>query len=150
MNDNSLIYLIMGLASLICAAIPFSVYMGLSTLFNITDMNSSQLLIILYVITICIVYLSSFGSFMAIQSNNCGKVKNVKQIAGNAGLTTVIVALTLTLAVFVPWFRTIVIDIFPPMTDSHFTTALGYSYFLFWGALYGFSTGGFMAANCGT
>jgi hypothetical protein len=140
----------MGLASLICAAIPFSVYMGLSTLFNITDMNSSQLLIILYVITICIVYLSSFGSFMAIQSNNCGKVKNVKQIAGNAGLTTVIVALTLTLAVFVPWFRTIVIDIFPPMTDIHFTTALGYSYFLFWGALYGFSTGGFMAANCGT
>ncbi len=86
---------------------------------------------------------------MAIQSNNCGKIKNMKQLAGNAGLTTIIVVLTLTLAVFVPWIRTIVLEILPPSTDTHFTTALGYAYFLFWGALYGYSTGGFMAANCG-
>lgn len=139
----------MGLAGLVCSTIPFAVYMGLSTTFHITDMNSSQLLVILYVITVCIVYLSSFGSFMAIQSHNCGKIKNMKQLAGNAGLTTIIVVLTLTLAVFIPWIRTIVLEILPPSTDVHFTTALGYAYFLFWGALYGYSTGGFMAANCG-
>lgn len=139
----------MGLAGLVCSTIPFAVYMGLSTIFNITDMNSPHLLIMLYVITICIVYLSSFGSFMAVQSHNCGKIKNVKQLAGNAGLTTIIVVLMLTLAVFVPWIRDIVVGILPPSNDTHFTTALGFSYFLFWGALYGYSTGGFMAANCG-
>ena len=139
----------MGLAGLVCTTIPFAVYMGLSTVFKITDMNSAQLLLMLYVLTTCIVYLSSFGSFMAVQSNNCGKIKNVKQIAGNAAVTTIIVILMLSLPVCVPWLKDIVTGIFPPSNDTHFTTALGFSYFLFWGALYGYSTGGFMAANCG-
>lgn len=139
----------MGLAALICMTIPFAVYMGLSTIFQITDMNSVQLLLTLYVLTSCIVYLSAFGSFMAIQSHNCGKIKNIKQLAGNAGLTTIIVILMLTLAYCIPWLRNIVTGIFPPSNNTNFITALGYAYFLFWGALYGFSTGGFMAANCG-
>jgi hypothetical protein len=34
--------------------------------------------------------------------------------------------------------------------DTNVKAALAYGYFLFWCALYGFSTGGFLAANCGT
>ena len=68
---------------------------------------------------------------------------------GNAGITTAIIVLVLSLAVFIPGLRSIVVDLFPPSSDPHVAAAVGYSYFLFWAALYGFSTGGFMAANCG-
>jgi uncharacterized BrkB/YihY/UPF0761 family membrane protein len=148
--DKSLIYLIVGLAGLIFSAIPFGVFMGIASQFNITDPNSSYLLIMLYAITIALAYGVSFGSFALIQNHSCGKVKNIKQIAGNSGSSTMIIVLMLTLVVFIPGLRSIVEELFPPSIDTNVKAALAYGYFLFWGALYGFSTGGFLAANCGT
>jgi hypothetical protein len=146
--DKSLVYLIVGLAGLLFSALPFGVFMGLATQFEL-DINSSYLVVMLYTVTILFAFLSSMASYAAIQHQSCGSAKNMKQIAGNAGLTTVIIVLILSLAVFIPGLRSIVIDLFPPSTDKHISTAIGYAYFLFWAALYGFSTGGFMAANCG-
>jgi hypothetical protein len=148
--DKSLIYLIVGLAGLIFCAVPFGVFMGIATQFNITDPNSMYLLIMLYAITIALAYGISFGSFALIQNHSCGSVKNIKQLAGNAGLSTIIIVLMLTLVVCIPGLRGIVEELLPPSLDSNVKAALGYGYFLFWGALYGFATGGFMAANCGT
>lgn len=147
--DKSLIYLIVGLAGLIFCAVPFGVFMGIATQFNITDANSPYLLIMLYTITIALAYGISFGSFALIQNHSCGSVKNIKQIAGNAGISALIVVLMLTLVVCIPGLKSIVQELFPPSLDGNIKTALAYGYFLFWGALYGFSTGGFMAANCG-
>jgi len=146
--DKSLIYLIIGLAGLLFSALPFGVFMGLATQFEL-DISSSYLIVILYTVVILFSFVSSLASYAAIQHQSCGSTKNMKQIAGNAGLTTAIIVLVLSVAVFIPGLRSIVIDLFPPTSDKHITMALGYAYFLFWAALYGFSTGGFMAANCG-
>jgi len=145
--DKSLIYLIVGLAGLLFSAIPFGVFMGLATQFEL-GVSSPYLIVMLYTITIIFSFLSALGSFAAIQNQTCGSIKNMKQIAGNAGLTTIIVVLVLSIAVLIPGLRNIVIDLFPPSMDPHISMAIGYSYFMFWGALYGFSSGGFMAGNC--
>ena len=147
--DKSIIYLIVFLAGLICAAIPYGVFMGLAKQFEIKEPESPYLTTILYIATIFISYVASIGSFAAIQNQSCGQIKNMNQIAGNAALSTVIVVLILTLAVFIPFLRNIVLGIFPPSFDPFISAAMSYSYFLFWGALYGFTTGGYMAANCG-
>ena len=147
--EQSLIFLIMGLAGLFFAGIPFGVYMGLSSMMGITDMNSSSLLLIMYVIAICAAFLGSFGGYALIQNHNCGGVKNIKQIASNSALTTVVIVLTLSLAVFIPGIKHIVTNIVSPNIEPRIQEALGYSYFLFWGALYGFASGGYMSAVCG-
>jgi hypothetical protein len=147
--DKSLIYLIVGLAGLIFSAIPFGVFMGIATQFNITNINSPYLLIMLYTITIILAYGVSFGSFALIQNHSCGSVKNIKQIASNSGISTAIIVLLLTLVVCIPGLRHIVEELFSPSISNNIKAALAYGYFLFWGALYGFATGGFMSANCG-
>jgi hypothetical protein len=131
------------------AVIPFGVYMGLATTFGINDVSSSNLLVLLYVITICTSYLSGLGALSVVQSNSCGAVKNMKQIAGNAALSTFIIVMSLSLAVFIPGLKNIVVQLFPPTMDPLIAEAIGYSYFLFFGALYGVVTAGYLSANCG-
>jgi len=147
--DKSLIYLLMGLGGLLMSMIPFGVFMGLATQFGINNPNSPYLLTMLFVLTICIGYLSSLGAFAAIQAQSCGKVKNMKQIAGNAGLSTTIIMISLLLAVFIPGLKYIVTKLFHPVIEANVAEAMGYAYYIFWGTLYGFAAGGFMAANCG-
>jgi hypothetical protein len=148
--DQSLIYLMMGLAGLLLSGIPFGVYMGLATTFGIQDVNSASLLLMLYVITICVTYLSSLGGFALIQKQSCGSVKNIKQLAGNAGIATLIVVLSLSIAVFIPGLKNMILSLFSPEIEPRVSEAVGYSYFLFWGALYGFASGGFMSSVCGS
>jgi hypothetical protein len=37
-----------------------------------------------------------------------------------------------------------------PTIEPRIGEAIAYSYFMFWGALYGFASGGFMSAVCGS
>ena len=148
--DQSLIYLMMGLGGLFLAGIPFGVFMGLATQFGLDDPASPYLLVFMYIIVICFSYLASLGGFSLIQSHTCGKVKNMKQIAGNARISTLIIVIALTIAAFIPGLRSIISGLFPPTIDRKVAEAIGYSYYLLWGALYGISTGGYMAAYCGT
>lgn len=147
--DQSLVYLLMVLGGILMAALPFGVYMGGSTVLGITDPASSQLLLLLFVGTICASYLISLGAMAVIQHNSCGKVKNMKQIAGNAGLSTVLMVLILLVAVYIPGLKGIVTGLFPPTMDPLVGQATSYSYFLFWGAVYGLVIGGYLSANCG-
>jgi hypothetical protein len=146
--DASLIYLIMGLAGLFLSGIPFGVYMGLATTLGITDVHSPSLLVALYLIVITVSFVSSLGGFALIQNHNCGGVKNIKQIASNAGFATLVVTLALSIAVFIPYLKGIVLSLVSPQIEPRVGEALGYSYFLFWGALYGFASGGYMSAVC--
>jgi hypothetical protein len=139
----------MGLAGLILSGVPFGIYMGIGTMMGITDSSSSSLLLMLYVTVIALTFLSSAGSFALIQHQSCGKVKNYKQIASNAGISTLIVTLALSIAVFIPFLKNIVGSIISPDIDSNVKEALAYGYFLFWGGLYGFASGGYMSAVCG-
>ena len=75
------------------AAIPFGVYMGAATMFNISDSKSSTLLVTLYFSVAVISYTMGLGSLTVIQNNSCGKITNMKQIARNAGFATLIVIL---------------------------------------------------------
>lgn len=84
-----------------------------------------------------------------IQHNSCGKVKNMKQIAGNAGLATVIIILILAFAVYIPGLKGIVTGLFSPTMDPLIAISVGYAYFLFWGSVYGIVVGGYLSANCG-
>jgi hypothetical protein len=147
--DQSLIYLLMILSGILMAAVPFGVYMGGSTVFGVHDPASPQLLLLLFISTLCLSYLIGMGSMTVIQHNSCGKVKNMKQIAGNAGLATVIVALVLAIAVYVPGLKGIVTGLFSPTMDPLIAQSVGYAYFLFWGATYGIVIGGYLSANCG-
>lgn len=148
--DQSLIYLIMGLAGLFLSGIPFGVYMGLATTLGITDAKSPYLLVILYVIAIVFTAAASAGGFAVIQHQSCGSVKNFKQLAGNAGVATLIVALSLSIAVFIPGLKGVVSQLLSPTIEPRIAEAVVYSYFMFWGALYGFASGGFMSAVCGS
>lgn len=137
------------LGGILMAALPFGVYMGVSTLFGITDPASSSLTVALFVATIIISFIVGIGSLTTIQSNSCGKVKNMQQIIGNAVLSTFITILALVLAVCIPGLRGIVTGLFSPAIDPLVSEAIGYSFFLFWGAMYGLVTGGYMSSNCG-
>ena len=139
----------MMLGGILMAALPFGVYMGASTLFGIDDPASSQLLVILFAATIVISFTVGVGSLSTIQSNSCGKIKNMSQIIGNAVLSTFIVILALVLAICIPGLRGIVTGLFSPAIDPLVSEAIGYSFFLFWGAMYGLVTGGYLSSNCG-
>lgn len=130
------------------AAIPFGVYMGAATIFGITDSKSSSLLIMLYFSVIVISYTIGLGSLTIIQNNSCGKITNMKQIAGNAGFASLIITLILCLSTFIPFLRNIVVNLFPPSIDPLIGQALGYAYYLFWGAVYGFVVTGHLVSNC--
>ena len=147
--DQTLIYLTMVLGGLLMASLPFGVYMGGSMAMGIIDPTSTELLTLLIVSTLFVSFCANVGIFSAIQYNSCGKVKNTRQIAGNAGLSTLIIFVSLLLAIFVPGLKKIVTNLFSPVTDQFAVQSFGYSYFLFWGALYGIVTGGFLSANCG-
>lgn len=139
----------MVLGGILMSATPFGVYMGGSTVFGIKDPGSQQLLILLFVCTICISYLVSLGSMAVIQYNSCGKVKNMKQIASNAGLSMVIITIVLALSIFIPGLKGIVTNLFSPTIDPLVAISVGYAYYLFWGAAYGLAIGGYLSANCG-
>ena len=148
--DQSLLYLVMILGGVLMAAVPFGVFMGSTALFGITDSASSQLLVILFISVLVISYLTGLAALSVVQANSCGKIKSMKQIAGDAGLSTLIISFVLALAIFFPGLRTLVTGLFSPTIDPLIVQAIGYSYFLFWGALYGLVTGGYLSANCGT
>jgi hypothetical protein len=139
----------MMLNGILMSAVPFGVYMGGSTVFGLTDPASSQLLVLLFICTLCVSYMVGLASMAVIQQNSCGKVKNMKQVAGNAGLSTVIIILVLAIAVYVPGLKGIVTGLFSPGMDPLVAQSVGYAYFLFWGATYGIVTGGYLSANCG-
>jgi hypothetical protein len=145
--DATLVYVIMIALGLLMAVLPFGVFMGLSTLLGRSS-GDNAVLLTYFLAAIVIGYFAAFGAFALIQRSNCGSVKNLKQVATNAGLSTAVQAGTLGLVWIFPSLRGLVTGLFPPDSDPIILDSIGYSYFAFWASLFGTAIGGTLSGIC--
>lgn len=145
--DNTLLYAIMIVVSLLMAVFPFAVFLGLGSLFGIAS-SDPKLLTIYFLGALVVSYLTALGTFTLIQHQNCGGVKNMKQVASNAGLALGIQAGILAVCFFIPGLRGLVTNLFPLDLDTSIQDSLGYGYYSFWAALFGTAIGGTLSGIC--
>lgn len=145
--DQSILYVVMIALGFLMAGVPFGVFTGLGTLLGAAA-DDPRLFAVYLLGSAVLMFAFSFGAFALIQNTNCGSVKNYKQISANAGIATALQTGMALLATFVPFLRNIVVNLLPPDVDAHIRDAVGYSYFNFWGALFGTAIGGAASAVC--
>lgn len=129
------------------AVLPFGVFIGLGMLFDISS-SDIRMLSIYILAALVISYLTALGTFTLLQRQNCGSIKNMKQIASNAGIATAFQGVILALCYFIPGLRQLVTNLFPLDLDPTFQDSLGYGYFSFWAALFGTAIGGTLSGVC--
>ena len=145
--DNTLLYALMIAFSAIMAIIPFGVFLGLGSLLEIA-VDDPRLVVVLFLAVSVLAFLGSFACFSLIQKQNCGSVKNMKQVASNAAMSFGIQAATVFLVWLITPLKTIVTSIFPPDLDPPMAEAVGFGYWSFWSALYGIAIGGTLSGIC--
>jgi len=145
--DSTILYAMMIAMAMLMAMLPFGIFMGLGSMLG-TNASDPRLLVTFILLALIVSYLTSFGSFVLIQRANCGKIKNMKQIANNAGLALGIQGLFLFLAWLIPGLRGIVSNLMPPDLDPNILDSVGYSYFSFWASLFGTAIGGTLSGIC--
>lgn len=145
--DNTLLYVIMIVVSMLMALLPFGVFLGIGTLIGV-DSSDTRLLTVFFLAALVISYLTSLGTFTLIQRQNCGGIKNMKQVASNAGIAAAIQAGVLALCFFIPGLRSLVTNLFPLDLDIRIQDSLGYGYYTFWAALFGTALGGTLSGVC--
>jgi hypothetical protein len=145
--DNTLLYAIMIVVSLLLAVLPFGVFLGLGSLLGTTS-SDIRLLTVYFLATLVISYLIAFGTFTLIQHQNCNGIKNMKQVASNAGIALGIQAVTLAFCYFIPGLRVLITNLFPLDLDPSIQDSLGYGYYSFWAALFGTAIGGTLSGVC--
>jgi hypothetical protein len=146
--DSTILYAMMIAMAMLMAMLPFGVFMGLGSIIGATA-SDPRLLVTFILLALVVSYLTSFGSFVLIQRASCGKIKNWKQIANNAGLALGIQAVFLLLAWLIPGLRGVVSNLMPPDLDPNILDSVGYSYFTFWASLFGTAIGGTLSGICG-
>lgn len=145
--DATITYAMMVVIALLMAMLPFGIFMGLSSLVGASA--GDPRILATYIITALILsYLTALGAFALIQKSNCGSVKNMNQIAQNAGLAFGIQAVTLVLCWLIPSMRGIVSGLLPPDLDMAILDSVGYSYYSFWASLFGIAIGGTLSGIC--
>ena len=145
--DQSIIYAVMIALGFLMAMAPFAVFTGLGTILGAAA-DDARLFLVFLLGSAILMFAGSFGAFALIQKLNCGSVKNYQQISANAGIATALQTGMALLATFIPFLRNIVVNLLPPDLDPHIRDAVGYSYFNFWGALFGTAIGGAASAAC--
>jgi hypothetical protein len=145
--DNTLLYVIMIGVSMLMAVLPFGVFLGLGTLLDVAS-SDIRLLTVYFLSALVVSYLISLGTFALIQRQNCGSVKNMKQVASNAGIALGIQAGALALCFLFPGLRSLVTNLFPLDLDIRIQDSLGYGYYSFWAALFGTAVGGTLSGVC--
>ena len=145
--DNTITYVMMISAALFMAILPFGVFMGLGSALGIVS-SDPRLLVTYMLAALVMSYLLSLGAFALIQRANCGSVKNMNQVASNAGVSMGIQGVVLLLIWLIPSLRGIVSGLLPPDLDPAILDAVGYSYYSAWAALYGAAIGGTLSGVC--
>ena len=145
--DNTLLYVIMIVVSILMALLPFGVFLGLGTLLGV-DSSDVRLLSVFFLVALVVSYLTALGTFTLVQRQNCKGVKNMKQVASNAGIALAIQAGVLALCFFIPGLRSLVTNLFPLDLDPRIQDSLGYGYYTFWAALFGTALGGTLSGVC--
>jgi hypothetical protein len=131
----------------ILGIIPYIWFVSSFSLYKLLPTNGYVLLGI-YISVILLTFGLSFGSFALIQQQNCGSVKNIKQVSANAGIATGIQAIGLLITAFVPLFRQFVGSIIPDWLGYINNESIAYGYFVFWFALFGIAIGGSLSGVC--
>jgi hypothetical protein len=145
--NTTLFYILMVFGSLLMAALPFGVLMGLGALLNIPG-TSTEIFMGYGLIALVVIFLISFGSFALIQKSSCGEVKNYEQVAMNAGISVLFQFSALLLVSIIPWFRNIVSNILPPGIDPVVRLAAAYGYYSMWASGFGYALGGMLSSSC--
>jgi hypothetical protein len=146
--DSTILYAMMIALAMLMAMLPFGIFMGLGSMVG-ASADDPRLLVTFFLLALVVSYLTSFGSFALIQSNNCSKIQNWKQIANNAGMALGFQAVFLFLAWLIPSLRGIVSNLMPPDLDPAILDSVGYAYFSFWASLFGTAIGGSLSGICG-
>lgn len=149
--NATLLYILMAFGSLIMAALPFGVFLGLGSMLGIEGGGGgadARLKFALFVVALLVSFGISFGAFALLQKSNCGEVKNWKQVSLNSLLSMGFQAGMMILIALIPWFRTVVGDLLPPDVDAVVKDAVGYSYYSLWAMLFGMAIGGTMSSSC--
>ena len=145
--DITLLYVMMVVVSMLMAILPFGVFLGLGTLLGVNS-SDIRLLTVFFLGALVASYLTALGTFTLIQRQNCGSVKNMKQVASNAGIALAIQAGVLALCFFIPGLRSLITNLFPLDLDTRIQDSLGYGYYSFWAALFGTALGGTLSGIC--
>ena len=145
--DNSLLYVLMFTMSIVMAAIPWIIFMGIGTLFDITVIDY-RLLLAFAVLAIILSFGLSFIVFMIVQKKNCGEVKDYGKISKYAGISAGIQGGILGIVSVITWFKSIVLSVVPPDLDDRIRQSIVFSYYSFWGMLFGTALGGNMSSIC--
>ena len=145
--DATIVFVMMVVCALLMALLPFAFFMGLSSILG-THPSDIRLLVSYILTALMFSYLTALGAFALIQRANCGSVKNMKQVASNAGLTVAVQAVFLFLVWLMPFLRNVVSDLLPVDTDKNILDAVGYSYFSLWATLFGVAIGGTLSGIC--
>ncbi len=145
--DNSLLYVLMLIAGIVMASLPWLVFMGISTMIGINTVDY-RLLLTFGIMSLIISFVLTFIVFMVQQKKNCGRVKDYGKISTYAGISTGIQAGVLTVVTFIQWFKNIVYGVMSPDLDEKIRESAVYSYYSFWAILFGIALGGNMTAIC--
>lgn len=145
--DSSIIYAFMAALGILMAILPFGVFMGIGPAIGAAA-DDPRIIITFFLVATVVAYLSSFGAFLMIQRANCGKIKNMNQVASNAMVALVIQAATLLLVWLVPFLRGLITNLLPPDLDVAILDSVGYAYWAFWASVFSTAIGGSLSAVC--
>jgi hypothetical protein len=145
--DNTILYAMMIATALLMAMVPFAMFMGVGTLVGLPS-TDWRIWISYIALVLVLCYGMSMGAFVLIQKNNCGEIRNLKQISLNAMFSTLFQIGMFLITGLIPWFRNVVKDLMPPNLDESMKDAVGYSYYSFWAMMFGVALGGTMSGIC--
>ncbi len=137
----------MSAVSILMGVLPFAIFLGLGSLVEAAS-GDIRMLSIYFLTALVVSYGTAFGSFALIQRQNCNGIKNLKQVASNAGLATGIQAAALLLCYFLPGLRGLLTNLFPLDLDPRIQDSLGYGYYSLWATLFGTAIGGTLSGIC--
>lgn len=148
MNTFQLLMVLIG-QGLFMTVFTYAIIYGVASVFEIGEEVMDIRLTVMFFIASCVVlYGTSFGVFAGVQKDNCGEVRNWKQIAINAAIPTITQVLLLSLVLLVPWFQRLVGNLLPPDTPAFGKSATAFAYYTFWSTVLGGALGGTLSGSC--
>ncbi len=150
MNTFQLLAVLVG-QGIFMTVFTFALIYGVASVFGIAeDVMDIRLTIMFFVLSCLVLYGTSFGIFAGVQKDNCGEVRNWKQIAVNASIPTVSQVILMSLILIVPWFQRLVGNLLPPDTPAFGKSATAFAYYTFWATVLGGALGGTLSGSCKT
>jgi hypothetical protein len=142
--DNSLLGLFMLLIAVMLASLPTGYFMLVGSTMNPFSANMGLVALLLVAM-----FLMTLGFGTALQSSNCGGVKDVKRVAQNAGIATGILTGFLIIPIaHIPWLHNMASSLYNKGGTDAERIPIDIGFWALWGALYGFAVGGTLSTSC--